>query len=204
MLLKLEGPRLLKIIVGPFYLIKWRGPTLLSLYSEPKTGGARSLPVHSKTTPLEVPIVYCTGYFVVKDKTKLVRQNFEFPHTRLIISPFLCQESLVIHEQRDVKSGHMEPSHHEEHTCKKNESSICFLMMFLYDMIVCLKNSNPRLRNLWLERHRHDVSRYHFLLYRKKWTYTIYTVSMSDLCCIKDNFALVNNKSFVCPLPLCS
>lgn len=23
----------------------------------------------------------------------------------------LCQESLVIHEQRDVKSGHMEPSH---------------------------------------------------------------------------------------------
>ena len=41
-----------KIILGPFNLKKWRGQTLLLLYSEPKTGGAQALPAHSKTTPL--------------------------------------------------------------------------------------------------------------------------------------------------------
>ena len=49
---KTGGAQAAKIILGPFHLKKWRGQTLLLLYSEPKTRGARALPAHSKTTPL--------------------------------------------------------------------------------------------------------------------------------------------------------
>ena len=50
---KTGGAQAAKIILDPFHLKKWRGPTLLLLYSEPKTGGAQALPAHSKTTTLK-------------------------------------------------------------------------------------------------------------------------------------------------------
>ena len=49
---KTGGAQAAKIILDPFHLKKWRGPTLLLLYSEPKTWGAQALPAHSKTAPL--------------------------------------------------------------------------------------------------------------------------------------------------------
>ena len=51
---KAGGVQAAKIILGHFHLEKWRGSTLLLLQSEPKTGGARALPAHSKTTPLYI------------------------------------------------------------------------------------------------------------------------------------------------------
>ena len=45
------GAQAPEIILGPFCFKKWRGPTLLLPQSQPKTGGARALPAHSKTTP---------------------------------------------------------------------------------------------------------------------------------------------------------
>ena len=49
---KTGGAQAAKTVLGPFYMKKWEGPTILLLWSEPKTGGARALPAHSKTTPL--------------------------------------------------------------------------------------------------------------------------------------------------------
>ena len=64
MLLKVEGPRLPKIIVNSFYLKMWRGPSLLLLQSEPKTGG----PGPSRPIVRLRPWVYWLGHPLIVAK----------------------------------------------------------------------------------------------------------------------------------------
>ena len=49
---KSGGAQAAKIILGPFYLKNWMGPTQILIQSERKLGGAPL--AHSKTTPLIV------------------------------------------------------------------------------------------------------------------------------------------------------
>ena len=51
---KTGGAQAAKTVLGPFYMKKWEGPTILLLWSELKTGGTGALPAHSKTTPLGI------------------------------------------------------------------------------------------------------------------------------------------------------
>ena len=63
---KTGGAQAAKIILGPFYLKKWRSPTLLLLCSEPKTRGVQDLLAHSKTTLLlENQIIEIPGWWMI-------------------------------------------------------------------------------------------------------------------------------------------